>query len=42
MNLKNTIPSYNNFMFDNMNKDTKQELFQENNNEMLVDEIKKI
>lgn len=39
-NLKEMIPSYNNYMFDNMNKNEKQELFSGNNKMMEVDEKK--
>jgi hypothetical protein len=30
-NIKTTIPSYNNFMFDNMNKNEKIDLFSDSN-----------
>jgi hypothetical protein len=36
-NIKNTIPSYNNYMFDNMNETEKQDLFTEVNKIPSVD-----
>jgi len=42
-NIKSTIPSYNNYMFDNMNKNEKQDLFTENVNKVTTtgEDIKK-
>ena len=40
-NIKNVIPSYNNYMFNNMNENDKQDLFQENINITTSKEEKK-